>query len=130
MTATITRLRRQQVSDAGWHVGTELENKVAWRLHRAGFTPQLVQCQLRIGRYRVDFALPSVKVVIEADGWHHRSPEGAAKDAARDSWLRAEGWLVFRVDDRNGAESLDEEVARVCEVLHSLCGPRRRWTAR
>jgi very-short-patch-repair endonuclease len=42
------------------------------------------------------------------------------KDACRDAWLRSDGWLVFRVDDQYGIESMLDQVARVCQVVHSL----------
>jgi very-short-patch-repair endonuclease len=54
----------------------------------------------------VDFAVPDIQIAIEADGWYHRSPEGSAHDAERDSWLRLKGRIVLRVDDRYGEDAL------------------------
>lgn len=138
---TVKRAMRALVTDAGWQSGTSLENSVSRWLHRAGFVPavgmkcsdrcggrgsrpSLCRCiyqQHRIGSYRVDFAATDIQVVIEADGWWHRSPEGAARDAERDSALRADGWVVLRVDDRHGTGSaLDEQVVRVTSIIHAL----------
>lgn len=114
---SLTRITREIVARQGWTPGTELENRVAFLLHRYKLRPQQVLQQHRIGRFRVDFAVPDIQFVVEADGWWHRSPDGAARDAERDAWLRSQGWLVFRVDDRDG-ESLETQVARVAHLIH------------
>jgi len=75
--------------------------------------------QFRVGRFRLDFAWPGLKIALEADGWWHRSPEGAVKDRQRDSWLRSQGWLVFRVDDEHGEGVLAAQVARVARIVRS-----------
>jgi very-short-patch-repair endonuclease len=105
------------VEARGWDLGTTLENRVCLILSSFGFRPEQVAQQYRVGRYRLDFAAPDVKVAIEADGWVHRSPETAAKDAERDSWLRSQGWLVLRVDDRHGEESLKEQMVWPARVI-------------
>jgi very-short-patch-repair endonuclease len=89
MTDTLRRLVRDRVEEFGWRSGTDLEDAVAIWLHRAGHHPGRVKQQCRVGRFRLDFAFPDIQIAIEADGWHHRSPEGAAWDAERDSWLRS-----------------------------------------
>lgn len=114
MTATRQHMRRI-VEEAGLRSGTDLEDQVAYRLHRAGHT---FSQQHNVGRYRLDFAWVTAKVAVEADGWHHRSPEGAAHDAERDAWLRSEGWLVLRIDDRHGEDSLLGQIARVSRLIH------------
>jgi very-short-patch-repair endonuclease len=83
--------------------------------------------QLRIGRYRVDFAWPDVHVVLEVHGWWHRSLDGAVRDAVPDSWLRSQGWPVLRVDDRSGMESMLDQVIRAIQVVHGLRGDRVGW---
>lgn len=127
---TTSRSIRQIIEERGWTPGSSLENRVALILSRGGFRPggellntrphprrpDLVQ-QYQAGRYRLDFAAPDVKIAIEADGWHHRSPEGAAKDAERDSWLRSHGWIVLRVDDRHGEDSLEDQIARAARLI-------------
>jgi very-short-patch-repair endonuclease len=125
----ITEALADVVAERGWKPGTHLENRVALLLSRFGHTPAEVEQQRQIGRYRVDFAWPEYKIVLEADGWWHRSPEGAARDAERDSWLRFEGWVVFRVDDRHGEDSLAEQVARAGRIIRSQTPAGRRWSA-
>jgi very-short-patch-repair endonuclease len=117
MADVLRRYTRKIIEDAGLQPGTDLEDLVSYRLYRAGHT--FVQ-QFAVGRYRLDFAWPAIKVAVEADGWFHHSPEGAAKDAERDAWLRSEGWLVLRVDDRHGLESLEGQISNVCRLVHLI----------
>ncbi len=49
--------------------------------------------QFTIGRYIVDFICLRHRLIVEADGPHH---EDRAEDAARDEWLRAQGFRVLR----------------------------------
>jgi hypothetical protein len=111
-----TQVRRQLVEENGFAAGTDLEDEVALLLARLGQGPEQ---QYRIGRYRVDFAWPEQKIALEADGWWHRSPEGSARDRERDSWLRSQGWVVFRVDDEHGPDVLAEQVRRVSRFARS-----------
>jgi very-short-patch-repair endonuclease len=122
------------LEEAGWRLGTSLENGVAWQLHRFKFRVAqardrdslAVHQQYRLGRYRVDFAWPLLKIALEADGWWHRSPDGAAKDAERDAWMRDQDWIVFRVHDN--AETLADQLCRVARIVRSLAehGPGLR----
>ncbi len=105
----------------GWTTGTTLENSVALMLHRFGLRPEDLIQQMRVGRFRLDFAAPDIQIAIEADGWYHRSPQGAAKDAERDAYLRLRGWVVLRVDDRYGSERMEEQVARAVRIM------RQEW---
>jgi very-short-patch-repair endonuclease len=116
-------MQRLLVAEKGWRVGTALENQVALILSRFRDRPEQ---QYSIGKYRVDFAWPEQKIVLEADGWYHRSPDGAGRDRQRDSWLRSQGWLIFRVDDEHGPELLEEQVVRVSRVVMSERSQRAR----
>jgi len=51
-----------------------------------------------IGRFVVDFANHRRRLVIEVDGGVHRLADVAIRDAARDAWLAAQGYRVFRID--------------------------------
>jgi very-short-patch-repair endonuclease len=112
---TLTQAVRAAVERVGYQPGTALENSVALALARAN-APHARQ-QYSAGKYRLDFAWPQRKMALEADGWWHRSPEGAAKDRLRDSWLRSQGWIVFRVDDEHGDYLLNDQVARVAGIV-------------
>jgi very-short-patch-repair endonuclease len=108
---------RQIVTERGFRPGTVLENQVALIISR--FSVERPAQQHQAGKYRLDFAWPEVKVAVEADGWWHRSPEGAAKDRERDSWLRSQGWIVFRVDDQYGEDGLAAQLMRVSRFVRS-----------
>lgn len=64
--------------------------------------------QERIGRYLVDFYVPTKNLVIECDGtyWHGERKAGAKeKDARKDAFLLSRGYSVFRIpetDIKNG----------------------------
>lgn len=123
MTRLIAAIDRELVERAGWRPGTSLENRVALHLIRLNALP--CEQQYRVGRYRLDFAWPALRIALEADGWHHRSPDMAARDAARDAWLRARGWLVLRVDDDD--RTLRFQLARICRLVRSEVGAGWVW---
>jgi very-short-patch-repair endonuclease len=101
----------------GWTPGNRGENRVARILHGFGFRPGAeLRQQFRIGAYRLDFAWPAIRIAIEADGWVHRADATYARDRERDAWLRARGWLIFRVDVDAG-DGLGEQLARVARVV-------------
>lgn len=108
----------------GQKPGAHLENQVALILSRSRITAEQ---QYQVGRFRLDFAWPDVKIALEADGWWHRSPEGATADRQRDSWLRSQGWIVFRVDDEHGEDSLRDQVVRVAHLVSSRAPAGAPW---
>lgn len=118
----VTAARVAILSEAGWRIGTQLENRIAHILHRYGWRPDEVAQQHRVGNYRLDFAWAEARIGLEADGWHHLRPETAARDRQRDAWLREQGWLMFRVDD-GGEDELERQVLRVHHVAQRLCIP-------
>ena len=72
---------------------TEAERKL-WRLlrnHRLAHTKW--KRQQPVGRYIVDFVCLGSRLIVEADGAQHID---SAYDAARDAWLRSEGFRLLR----------------------------------
>jgi very-short-patch-repair endonuclease len=55
--------------------------------------------QAPIGPYVADFAHHESRLIIEIDGYHHTTPEGQARDAARTAWLNGIGYRVIRFDE-------------------------------
>jgi very-short-patch-repair endonuclease len=55
--------------------------------------------QKPIGPYIVDFCSKKPKLVIELDGGHHFEPANIEKDHLRDSFLKAQGFIVLRFDN-------------------------------
>lgn len=123
------RIIERLAEDGGYRPGTSLENLAAFRLLRVGFRPPRVSQQHRVGRYRIDFAWPDLQVGLECDGFQHRRPENAARDALRDVELRAAGWVIFRIDDASGEEAFVDQLYRVTEFVHLLDDHRgcKRW---
>jgi very-short-patch-repair endonuclease len=53
--------------------------------------------QHRVGRYRVDFAYPDLRIAIEVDGFEvHGSPAALQSDLERQNRLVSAGWTVLR----------------------------------
>jgi len=53
--------------------------------------------QEAIGPYIVDFYCRLARLVIEVDGGVHGEDMRIEKDAAREIWLKAEGFYVYRI---------------------------------
>lgn len=75
-------------------------------------------CQVRIGKYRADFAIPEKKVAIEIDGLQHHS--GQAKfvaDQKRQRFIQKQGWTVLRFAAK---EALNDPTRCVRDVLNFI----------
>ena len=67
--------------------------------------------------YKIDIAVPIMKIAIEVDGSSHRNPVGRSRDAKKTAILNSRGWLVLRC--------LNEEVrldvkAMAAKILASI----------
>ncbi len=51
----------------------------------------------QVGRYSIDFALPTLGIGLECDGWHHTRPEQRERDQRRDAYLTRHGWRMVRI---------------------------------
>jgi very-short-patch-repair endonuclease len=51
--------------------------------------------EYRISRTHVDFAFPDAKLAVECDGYRYHH-DRRTQDAARDKFLRSQGWRVLR----------------------------------
>jgi hypothetical protein len=75
--------------------------------------------------YRLDLAYPRARIAIEYDGKeHHASIEDRARDEARRTWLRAQGWTVIVVDASAFAPGAD--LAWLVAVRDALADAHRR----
>jgi len=61
-----------------------------------------IKTQLKIGKYRVDIAVPKAKLIIECDGreYHHTHEYQIERDQKRDKYLARKGWRVKHYDGR------------------------------
>ena len=69
--------------------------------------PVTVCRQKVIGKYIVDFLIPSAMLVIEVDGAQHYSEKGLENDRQRDAFLRSEGYNVLRYSNSDIMHNLD-----------------------
>jgi len=55
------------------------------------------QREYQVGKYLIDFAIPSIRVAIELDGdTYHLTEEQAKRDREKDDFLINENWTVIR----------------------------------
>ena len=86
------------------------------RAHRLGGLS--VRRQFGIGDYIVDFACPSLKLVIELDGSQHGDEDIAGRDARRTAFLEANGWTVIRFWNDDVLRDIDG----VCQHIVTAAG--------
>jgi very-short-patch-repair endonuclease len=113
------------VSKMGWSLNgktSDLEKWTAIALTAYGLFPPVVQQELTVGRFRVDFAVPEISLAIEVDGVHHLIPAMMERDARKTNFLIERGWWVRRIDCTDGHVEpwvIGEQVGRVVtESLH------------
>lgn len=96
-----------------------IEEKLYFFLSRAGIAG-FVQ-QYWIGRYRVDFAFPREKVVVEADGykWHYQEGGDIESNTLRDDYLKQRGWKVLHFLGYRIIQETYQCVEEICEVLQN-----------
>jgi len=76
-----------------------------------------VRRQAPVGRYVVDFAIQSRRLVIEVDGEFHAQPERQAADARRDKWLQSQGYRVIRIATGELSENFDGCIETILREL-------------
>lgn len=67
--------------------------------------------QVPIGRYIADFVAPSVRLIVEVDGEHHRRQRAA--DARRDRVMARLGYRVLRLEAWMVERDLPEALTRI-----------------
>ena len=66
-----------------------------------------------IGKYIVDFCIPSSKLIIETDGSQHYEEENMIKDKERDEYLKTFGFKVLRYSNLD----INRRFEDVCEDI-------------
>jgi len=95
---------------------TGAERKLWWNLrHRLALPASHFRRQVHLGRYIVDFASHSLKIVIEIDGGQHALQ--SKQDAMRTKFLESEGYRVLRFWNNEALGNIDG----VLEVIQSAC---------
>jgi very-short-patch-repair endonuclease len=68
--------------------------------------------------FRVDFAWPAARVIVETDGWRaHGTRSAFERDRRRDLVLAAAGWLVVRITWRHLLDEPDWVARQLARVL-------------
>jgi len=78
------------------------------------------QYKLMIGNveHPVDFAIPSVRLIIEADGEiYHTAPKQVKKDNERDSELSRMGWTVLRFKDSEIEKQPQQVISKIVQTI-------------
>ena len=98
----------------------ELYERRLWKLLRDRRLDGLkFRRQFRIGRYIVDFICLRHRLIIEADGPQH---EDQIQDAARDGWLKAEGFRVLRFSNQQIENRSHEVVIAIVAAANARLG--------
>ena len=101
----------------------DFEDRMRALVRQAGLPQPVVQH--RVGRYRLDFAWPELRVAVETDGWAtHGRRQAFEDDRARDAFLLAAGWRVLRVTYRRLSRRPTLVAAQLAAVLAQAAAPR------
>ncbi len=73
-----------------------------------------------VGRYIADFACVKAGLIIEVDGATHGTDAERVYDAARTTYLNAQGWTVYRVWNQDIYNNLNGVLDGIRENLSSL----------
>ena len=74
---------------------------------------------VKFGRYRADFVLDDMKVVLEVDGKRYHTPQTAPREEIRDSLIILQlgaGWEVIRITD----DCINENIARLMSGIRAV----------
>ena len=94
---------------------TDAERQLWSALRRRRFAGYKFRRQVPLGTYILDFMCREGRLVIEVDGAQHADRE--QYDAKRDDWLRAQGFGVMRVTDREVLTALDSVEEAIWQAL-------------
>ena len=82
------------------------------------------ETQINVGRYRIDFGWPDLKVAGELDGWgKYERLEQFRRQARRDAFLQINGWIVVHFTWREVIRSERKVIRELEQALRS-----RGWT--
>lgn len=82
--------------------------------------------QHKVGKYRLDFAIPEHKIGIELDGYaYHNDHATFIKDRARQRALELEGWRIIRFAGKEVTDNAGACVRQAANAVFTLMG----WSA-
>ncbi|WP_373507403.1 endonuclease domain-containing protein [Thiocapsa sp.] len=110
---------RQTMTDA---------EQLLWRHLRAHrLDGQKFRRQQPIGPYIVDFVHFGARLIVEADGGQHN---GSDRDAARDAWLREQGFRIMRFWNHDILRNPEAVLSSILEALELPAPPLPRPLSR
>jgi len=71
-----------------------------WRILKSKQLDRKFRRQFSVGNYILDFYCHSEKLAVELDGAHHFTKEGIADDKVRDEFLKSQGIIVLRIENK------------------------------
>jgi hypothetical protein len=96
-----------------------LESRMGRLLRAAGLPPPVPE--YAVGRYRLDFAWPELRLAVEVDGYRrHSSWDAFRDDRSRQNDLIAAGWVVLHFTWDDVCNRPEEVAAQIASVLFSL----------
>lgn len=92
--------------------------KALWKnIRKKKFHGLKFRRQVPIGPYVVDFLCVGKKLIIEIDGDSHYEPGAQERDAKREAYLRAQGFDVLRVGNRQTVQEVEAVLTKMRLVL-------------
>lgn len=111
---------RQNLYRPNWFQSAS-EVLVALELIRSGIK---ARHQVRMGRWRVDFVLPELKVVLEVDNDFYHRPENKPAQKLRDSCIIAAlggEWEIIRIND----DLIRQRLKHLAKAIHAILDGRK-----
>jgi very-short-patch-repair endonuclease len=95
------RVSKRQIAFARYlRRNMTVAEEIMWRSLRGSSLDGLkFRRQVPIGRYVVDFLCSEHRLIVELDGPPHEKEEQISHDAARDDWLRQQGYSIIRLEN-------------------------------
>jgi very-short-patch-repair endonuclease len=100
---------------------TDAERKLWWKLRYRQVGGYRFRRQVPIGRYIVDFACLSHRLLIELDGSQHG--ENIAYDRVRTRWLESRGYRVLRFWNGDVLQDVEGVLEAIYRVLSETPHP-------
>jgi very-short-patch-repair endonuclease len=102
--------------------------QLLWRHLRAHrLNGQKFRRQQPLGPYIVDFVHFGARLIVEADGGQHN---GSDRDAARDAWLREQGFRIMRFWNHDILQNPEAVLSSILEALELSAPPLPRPLSR
>jgi len=117
----LNRKIESPIEEMFWKAATKINNNTVDGCPRC-MIPGLTY-QVPVKNYRVDFAIPHIKMVIEIDGHeYHKTKEQRTSDAKRERDLEELGWYVIRFTGSEIYKNVDKCIEQVRRLAFKHSG--------